>query len=519
MKNILKFSVLLFLVGISSNSCTDLDTPVFSELTADNFPKTPDQFVSALGATYASLQNFGGHGSYWSGQMNSSDESMIPHRGADWFDGGQWLRCHRHEFQAEGDSYINGAWGDLFGGVNNCNRVIELFESLVADGSVSPEDAAAFIAEVKVLRAYFYWCLMDFYGNVPIVTSFSGGDAAPPTKSRAEVFNFVESELAENVPKLTQAKDGTTYGRFNYWAGKALQCRLYMNAQVYSGTARWNDAVAAADEIINSGLYTLEGDYFNNFNVDNTGSAENIFVIPYDNTQNCCFQWLQMALHYQSQQTFNTVDQPWNGYCSLQEFYNSYDNADLRKGQWGSQKIRGNFLAGPQYSSDGVTPIEDSNWEQGVDPDGAPVVFTPQINEHFPGAIRQAGVRMAKYEYELGTVNTLNNDFVVFRYAEILLNKAEAQWRLGNQNGLGLVNMIRDRADAAPFAALDADNLLAERGRELAFEGVRRTDLIRFGRYGDAWEFKPASDATKQIFPIPQERLNSNPNLVQNPGY
>ncbi len=493
-----------------TQSCTDLEEGVFSQLTSDNFPKSEDQFIAALGATYSSLANAGGHNSYTSMQMIAGDDMMIPQRGNDWFDGGVWLRSHQHEYNAQ-EGWLNNAWGELYGGVNNCNRVIELFESLVADGSVAQADADAFISELRVLRAYFYFLLLDAYGNIPIVTAFSGGEANPGTTSRSEVFSFIENELNESVPNLTRAKDGTTYGRFNFYAGRALQSRLYLNAEVYTGTARFSDAVAAADDIINSGLYSLEADYFTNFNVNNDVSNENIFVVPYDNTQNCCFFWAQMTNHYSSQSTFGLTDQPWNGYCALEEFYNSYDDADNRKGEWGNPTAPGNFIAGPVGVTDpGVEPD---------DPDGPGVIHTPDVNALFPNALRQAGVRMGKYEFA-GGPNTMSNDFVLFRYSEILLNKAEAQMRSGQGDaGLPLVNMVRERAGLGGFTALSNDNLLAERGRELYAESVRRTDLIRFGEYGSEWQFKPSSDASREIFPIPQAQIDANPNLQQNPGY
>ncbi len=508
MKYIGKFLFVCLLVIGFTQSCTDLDEEVFSQLTSDNFPQSEDQFISALGATYSSLANLGGHNGYNSMQMVAGDDVMIPQRGNDWFDGGVWLRSHRHEYNAQ-EGWLNNAWGELYGGVNNCNRVIELFESLVADGSVEQADAESFISELRVLRAYFYFLLLDAYGNIPIVTAFSGGDANPATSSRSEVFSFVESELNASVPNLTRSKDATTYGRFNYFAGKALQSRLYLNAGVYTGNERLGDAIAAADEVINSGLYSLEGDYFANFNESNEGSNENIFVVPYDNTQNCCFFWAQMTNHYSSQTVYNLNDQPWNGYCALEEFYNSYDDSDSRKGEFGNPTGPGNFIAGPM----GVT---DPGVEPG-DPDGPEVIHTPEINAHFPNALRQAGVRIGKYEFA-GGPNTMSNDFVIFRYAEVLLNKAEAEFRM-NGGGLALVNMIRSRAGQAGFGAMTEQDLLDERGRELFAESIRRTDLIRFGQYGNEWNFKPASDANRTIFPIPQAQLDANPNLQQNPGY
>ncbi|MEL7340658.1 MAG: RagB/SusD family nutrient uptake outer membrane protein, partial [Bacteroidota bacterium] len=153
--------------------------------------------------------------------------------------------------------------------------------------------------------------------------------------------------------------------------------------------------------------------------------------------------------------------------------------------------------------------------------DGPPLTFTPSINELGPNARRQAGARIGKYEFALGATNNLSNDFPVYRYGDILLMKAEILWRQnnGSAEALDLVNEIRARAGAPAFASLDADNLLAERGREMAFETHRRTDLIRFDKYNDPWWEKDASDETKNIFPIPRGQIDANKNLTQNPGY
>lgn len=498
-----------------SQSCTDLEEEYFSELTENNFPTTEEQFIAALGATYTSLYGWANHNSIFSLQEVSSDEIMIPQRGNDWYDGGQWLRVHRHDMNKNEESVGNG-WNFLYGGVNNCNRVIDLFTQLVTDGKVPQDQAASFIAEVKVLRALFYYWLLDAYGNVPIVTSFKGSETNPSTKSRSEVFTFVESELNENVPLLEKKKDATTYARMNYYAGKALQAKLYLNSEVYTGKQEWAKVIAACDEIINSGLYNLESDYFANFNTKNDGSSENIFVVPYDEINAQGFNLAQMTLHYQSQFTYNLQQQPWNGYCSLQEFYNSYSDSDKRKGVSGDRATRGNFVAGAQYAADG-TRLTDSSAEAG-DPDGPELTFTPAVNALEPNCLRQAGVRVGKFEYASGATPNLSNDFPILRYSDILLMKAEAQWRSGG-DGLALVNQVRARAGVPDFGALSADDLLAERGREFFYEGWRRQDLIRFGKFDDPWAFKPQSDACKTLFPIPASQIAANPNLSQNPCY
>lgn len=505
------------LVAFSAQSCTNLDERPFSELTDSTFPTTEEQFISALGAAYTSLYGWGNHGSYFSLQEVSSDEAAVPQRGSDWYDGGVWLRVHRHEYNKDEDPVRNG-WNFCYSGISTCNRVVALFESLVEERKVSAEQAAAFIGEVKVLRSIYYLWLLDAYGNVPIVTSFANAEPNPPTKSRAEVFAFVEKELKDNVPNLSKNVDGSTYARINYYVGQTLLAKLYLNAEVYTGTARWADAAAACDEVINSGVYSLEGNYFTNFNVRNETSKENIFVIPYDRNQAQGFNLAAMTLHYSSQETFDLTFQPWNGYCTLQEFYESYENGDIRKGEYGNQKVRGNFLAGPQYKSNGVDRILDSSAD---DPDGAPVDFTPELNVLEPNAYRQAGARIGKFEFVSGTTENLDNDFPLLRYADVILMKAEALWRQdsGSSEALTLTNQIRERAGVSGFSVLTPADLLAERGREMFFEGWRRQDLIRFGKYNDPWAFKPASDPCKNLYPIPGEQIQANPNLNQNPCY
>lgn len=527
-KHLLKLFMVGALVSFMTPSCTNLEEEVFSEFTEENFPNSEAEFISALGATYTSLYGFAGHNSYFSMQEVSSDEIMIPQRGSDWFDGGQWLRFHRHEYTPDEQS-VNNGWNFLYGGINNCNRVVALFETLVADGSVDADQANGFIAEVKALRAMFYYWLLDGYGNVPVVTSFADADPSPATQSRQEVYNFVEAELLDAAGKVARSVDASTYARVNYATVQALLAKLYINAEVYTGTAQWAKAIAAADEVINSGSFSLEGNYFANFNALNDGSRENIFVIPYDRNQAQGFNIPAQTLHYSSQATFNLTFQPWNGYCTLQEFYDSYDDGDLRKGVQGNQAIRANFHAGPQFESDGATPLIDGSAD---DPEGQEIVFTPEINQHFPNCFRQAGARVGKFEYANGATQNLDNDFPILRYSDVLLMKAEALMRSGGDmaEALDLVNQVRGRAGLEAFSELTNENLLAERGREFFYEGWRRNDLIRFDAFQGDWDFKrdpDDRDATAEtpestdleLFPIPTNQLAANPNLVQNAGY
>jgi hypothetical protein len=497
------------LVGLNL-SCTNLDEELFDQVSGDSFFRTNEEFIAALGASYSSLYGYMTNANMFSLQEVTSDEMVVPTRGQDWDDGGNWRRLHLQSYTFE-DDRIRDGWSFLYNGVSTCNRLIFQFEEVGAEGS------DAFIAELKVLRALFYLWLVDTYGNVPVVTSFDVPEGfSPPTVPRAQVYDFIDAELTANVPLLDRAVSRATYGRVNYWTGKAIQTKLYLNAQVYKGAPEWQKAADAAKEIIDSGRFSLAGNFFANFVTQNQNSPEFIFAIPYDEVFARGFNMPQMTLHYASQGTYNLRDQPWNGFCSLQEFYESFEDDDVRKAS---------FIVGPQFNVDGTPALDDGfevpSSEFAGDPDGPQVNFTPEINQLTPRALRQAGARVGKWEFRIGALPDLSNDFAIFRYADVLLMRAEALFRLGQTTGeaLELVNQVRRRAGVADFTVLNADNLLAERGRELFAEAWRRSDLIRFDQYNKAWWAKPATDATKKIFPIPRGQLQANPNLTQNPGY
>ena len=496
-------------------SCTNLDEEIFSEVTQDNFFQSDEEFISALGAAYTQLYSIGGNSTLYPLQEVTSDEVTVPQRGNDWEDGGNWRRLHEHTFTSEDDRIIGG-WNFVFGGINDCNRLIFQFDQLGAEGS------EAFIAELKVLRALFYYWALDLYGNVPIVERFDvEAGYLPETQSRQEVYDFVEKEILENIDLLSTDTDASTYGRINYFVAQTILAKLYLNAEVYTGTPQWEKANTACDVVINSGRYNIVPAFFDNFADNNGGSPEFIFAIPYDKVFAQGFNLPFMFLHGQSRLTFNLTISPWNGFCSVQEFYESFEEGDIRKES---------FLVGPQFTSAGE-PLLDPNYEQAdsenpgkpVDPDGPQIVFTPEINELFPLALKQAGVRVKKWEYAPGGNGNLNNDFSIFRYADVLMMKAEAMWRMdpGSADALTLVNQVRLRGNnpIEPLTSLTAEDLLAERGREFFSEIHRRQDLIRFGEFNKAWWAKPASDPSRNIFPIPRPQLDANPNLTQNPGY
>lgn len=544
MKNLINIRYFLIGLGMSffvTSSCVDLEENVFSAVTADNFFQTEEEFISALGAAYSSLGGLGNHSGLWSINELASDEIVISTKGGDWFDGGVLLQLHQHEFLPD-NPFFQNSWNFLFGGINTCNRLIFSFQTL------DNPNSEAFIGELRALRALFYYWAMDAFGNIPLVTDFTVLEA-PETKTRLEAYNFILSELNEVIPLLPTSRDGTTYGRMTKWAALTIRMKLYLNAEVYTGTPQWALAAADAEEIINNGPYSLMPSYKDNFQINNAGSTENIFVYPYDKVFARGFNWVMMTLHIASQSTYNLTQQPWNGYQTVEEFYNSYvdpvKNPGVQGPVWKGLALTqsegtidgrlSNFLVGPQFRADGSRLVDpgvepfDATGRNG-DPDGPPLTFMPYLNEIWPQGLRQAGARIGKYEFETGGTDNMSNDFVIFRLSDVILSLAEARFRLGNTTqALALVNQIRARAgNLDPFTTLTEENLLAERGREMFVEMTRRQDLIRFKKYGQAWWPFQGMNRPKRVhqpgshlelFPIPEPQLLANPRLKQNPGY
>ena len=548
---LVKALVLVMLVAAFNQSCTNLDEELYGEVTPDNFFNTQEEILAALGAAYTQFGNWAS-GDPMFLQTVTTDEMVVPTRGQDWDDGGMWRRVHLHSWTSE-DGIPNGGWNFGFSGVNTANRLIYQFEVLVDEGSMDADVAAAFIAELRCIRGFFYWQLIDLFGNVPLVTDFATAEATPATVPRADVYAWVVADLVDAVALLPREVDGTTYGRMNYYAGQALLAKLYLNAEIYSGVSAYGLAEDACDEVIN-GPFSLTGNYFDNFSPGNTGTTEMIFAIPYDQVYYGGFNIAVRSLHYSSQYTYNLTAQPWNGFCSLEEFYNSYEATDLRRGDAGTATgpalKRGNFIAGFQFNADGSPTLDDGADEN--DPDGKHLNFgnigsgEDQINELGPQAYRQAGIRVGKWEIEMGAIpSDMNNDYAVFRLADIMLMKAEAIWRQSNDptdvNALLLVNDVRVRAGVDPVGSLngpvsfdmtgpviDGGELFNEIGREMFAENTKRQAMVRWGLFDDvalwAIPYNNPGDVLVEgehtnLFPIHRDKLQANPNLVQNPGY
>ncbi len=502
MKNKIYIPGAILLLCIVSLSCTKLDQKVYSVVPESNFWKTPDQISAGLAPAYQALTSIP-NGDVQQLNEVSSGEMIVPTRGNDWYDNGNWQSIWLHTWKPDLGP-INNAWGALFNGIGKANFTLNVVNGLPD----KPGNTDAINAELKSLRAFYYYVAMDMFGNVPLIIDYNTDPGSVTNSDRKTVFAFIEKELKDNMALLPAKKEANTYGHFSKWAAQMLLAKLYLNAEVYTGTARWSDCIAACDSVIASGQYTLNSDYFANFAVNNEGSPENIFVVPFDKVYIQGNNWEMQTLHYQHNQTYNLTGTPWNGFCATADFYNQFDSSDARTKMW---------LVGQQYDAAG-NAIKDAQTS-------LPLIISPYVNElsNPSDSFRVAGVRNVKYHPEAGTAGSQSNDMAIFRLADAYLMKAEAEVRSGTNmtDALTLVNAIRERAGAPVMSDLTLPNLLAERQREFTWEGWGRQDAIRFGTFGNARKpGKPADpDAHTQIFPIPAPQISANPNLKQNPGY
>ena len=541
MKSIFKTMLLATTASAVLFSCTDLEEDLVGDITeavsvtAPSLGGDSGGAGDALAGAYSQLQWSGtaNHFSYFSIQGLPSDEMAIAAKGGDWYDGGVLVEMHEHNYTPT-NGIIGNTWGGQYGAIGAINDAI-------ANLGLSPQETN----QMRALRAYFYWRMLDLYGGVKIVTE-PGQEVAQST--RQEVYNFVESELlaalgtteisANTVFQDTglQESFGTTY-RINRYGALGILAKLYLNHDVYNGTAAadaatFTKAAQAAKIIMDSGRYSLcetadcsvtnlgrrpsvssdperlEG-YAAVFAANNDQNKEHIFAVGFDEATAGGMNFSQMTLHYSSQLTWNFQDQPWNGYAALEEFYNSYDSNDLRKAN--------NFIVGPQldYGGNALNDFAADDGEIQLD-------YTPAINELQPNSLRQAGARLGKFSFKQFGRPDQSNDFPIVRYGDVILMYAEATARAAgdwnNATTRGVVEQIRSRAGLSSTPAVTADFFLAERGREMFQESSRRTDLIRFGKYGEAWWNKPASAAHKTLMPIPFDAVSNN-GFTQNDGY
>ncbi len=527
-KKVYPFLYAFLSVWIISGSCTKLDEEVYDQVLETSFTPTERDIPSIIGPTYTVMR---GMMASWQGMFDLQEEPadviVTPVRPNGWYDAGTYHRMHKHDWTATQWQPQN-AWNNCYTGINAANRIL----AMIDDGQIPITNGKdALIAELKVARAFYYSVLVDNHGNVPIVTNFK--DASLPTQStRKQVYDFVEKELKENMDLLSSANNATTYGRFNKWAAKATLARLYLNAEVYTGTAQWAKCIEQCNDIL-AGPFVLEPSYKANFSTSNQNSKEMIFAVPYDEINATQWNMHMKTLATAHRNVLAMAAQPWGGNCAVPQFIDTYDPDDTR--------MKDTWIQGPQYS---VT--------------NGSLVLT--YTKHVPSIDNTGffdGYRIGKYEIKVGATGALSVDYPVFRLADVMFMKAESLLRTGQADAAAtIVTQVRQRAFAATNPAkatvtgaqlqmgssykygyynTDASitdlqggadipygRMLDELGWEFAAEGRRRTDLIRFGVYDKKIWFnhRPKGDGkSRTLFPIPQTELDKNPNLQQNADY
>lgn len=556
MKKIMNRLALLALLAGGLSSCHKVGVEVVSELTPETFPKTEAQYNSVMGPVYTSLRGAFTTDIFFLNSQ-STDESALLTYGADWVDGNRYKDLHLHTWTKDHPN-VGGLWGFWTNLIGTANQTL-----FILNGSEDGPVKNTSIAEMKTLRAYFFYNMMDLWGGVPLDTVY-GSKELKARATRTEVFNFVEAELKNAIPFLKTAAGATTYGKPTRYMAYALLAKMYLNAQVYTGTAKYNECIAACDSVMNAGggtQYALESrsTYFNQFGPTN-GPAfkEFIFAIPFDPSTSNGYMFysrydlnrnLGIKYRYSGSTPGTNVDpvinqttgnglvnnRPSGPRCTTNEFYAYFnDPNDIRNQQW---------LTGLQYWANGnpimvrTTNLGYDQFYSGGSP-GTALIYHLNISplqtrlgagSYDVGRDEIAwntGYRNIKFLADPNSINrNQNNDVPVFRFSDIILMKAEAIQRGGTAtNGhtaLSLINTLRAvRTTSAALSSVTLDDIYAERCREMSWEGWHRNDMIRFGRYEDSWGLgKTNTDTYRRVFPIPTSAIATNPNLVQNTGY
>ncbi|MFZ4464518.1 MAG: RagB/SusD family nutrient uptake outer membrane protein, partial [Bacteroidales bacterium] len=464
----MKKIIFAFIVILTfQTGCTKLDTELYDKILPSDYVADP---VLKMSPIYAPMKDFiDDNGNWWFAQELTADAMCPPTRAADWDDSGKWRLLHTHEWSNNTET-VNRMWGKFYNGVVEANKFLEEM------GAYEPAPIIdQGIAKAKILRAYYYYLLIDNYKNVPYVTSYLNAEESPMLNFRKDIFDSIIKEIEINAIKLPNTittKTGVTKGM-----AYSLLAKLYLNSEVYTGTPQWSKAEQYCDSVISLNAYSLVSNPLEPFVTNNGDCPENIFIIPFNEDTYQGFRLHMRILHYNSNLTYDMTVGPWNGFAAIEDFYNTYEDIDIRKSA---------FLVGQQYKSNG-----DKIFDEAANAD---LIFDPHIpalkmdGSFTPIQIRMSGVRPVKFEVKLGAKENLSNQFPIFRYADVLLMKAECQIRnSGDGAGDELINQIRTRAGVSLLSGVGLDELLAERGREMFFEGHRRQDLIRFGKFNNAW--------------------------------
>lgn len=535
------FSYIFLAVGLMLCFCSCLDEHPKDQLDQEAIYNNADNIYKNA---VASLYNYVGSNQESEGLQGTcrgiydyntltTDEAMIPIRGGDWYDGGLWENLYRHEW-SDDDIYLYNVWKYLYKVIVLSNQSLSVIDS--HKHLLTAEQIKSYSAEVRAVRALFYYYAMDMFGRIPLVTSYDVKLNQVVQSERSQVYWFIVNELQQVAPLLADEHanlKGNYYGRVTRPVANFLLAKLALNAEVYTddnwtdGTKpdgkniyffingekknAWETCIWYCNQLTQEG-YELESNYASNFAVHNETSKENIFTIPLDKSLYLAeYHYLFRSRHYKHGGAYGGSSE--NGTCATISTVKAYgygtDHVDNR--------FKINFYA-DTVIVDGHKIMLDN---------GEPLVYMPlevKLNLSNSKYKQTAGARVGKYEVDRTAYadgKQVDNDIVLFRYADALLMEAEAKVRNG-ADGSAELNAIRKRV-GMPVVEANLDNILRERLLELVWEGWRRQDLIRFGKYTKAYDQRTptANEETgfTTVFPIPQRCLDLNKNLVQNAGY
>ena len=550
MKSYIKF-LLLGGAMAGAASCTDLDTPLRTDY--EKFPESEIATSAEFNKCYYYIRNEGWLGrNFWETVFMLGDEAMGVNFAGNYFDNGRYFLCSVHQMRA--DHYSGGQEGDLLAGITYTNTVIRQYGG--------PEGTDPVVAPLRVIRAFYHFLFMDMYGDTPIMDHPAGEDEFFDRKPRAEVAAFIEKELLEAIPDMTENNDLSTYGRPNKWMAEALLVKLYLNWGVYTNpiesvtnntpNEKLNDCIKWCDELINSGVFEVGTGYRKKFFPDNGVHIKDfIYAMPMDPytygngywggwQPNRFFDYRASGNMSIGTWTWKPYEVPAGTFVLIPECVDRFclegdeRNEVVAVGQHyaydpktferttNEVKVRSGRKNVPLIYKKDITFFDISTGDVGPESSadalmqGARLYKYPPLEEDYDGRWDKKGLQ--------------GNDIPVFRFADILLTKAECILRGGTptlgHTAASLINQVRDCAHAPHVSGTPTlDELLDERGREFIMEMWRRNDLIRYGKFEDDWgwknEINPAAKTNlgMRLMPLSNGTLGTNTNWSQNAGY
>ena len=545
-KTILSFITGLFLLG-GLSSCMDLDETVYDKLPADDFGQSTAELNALIGNSHNTMKKF------WTEYMHLSECSgsmaVTPtRRGGDWYDGGQYREIYMHTWTSQ-TSRVKSAWKAATEAIGTCNEAIRKLQN---SEILTEEEKAQDVADLRGVRAFWIYVMMDYWGNIPLLTEFHPTDKVfPGNSSRQEVFDWLIQEV-EEIKDICPPATTENYGSFTQGAAYSLLAKLYLNAEAwgvtFSGNA-YQKVIDNCDKVMAMG-YILEPNWKDNFSVTNENSKEAILAATFSssdtgNDGNVKNELHNNTLHYKDYLSLGiTASGTWNGICAQPEYVRLFDEEDAR--------LDGTFLTGLMIDKSTGKPImTDHNNELNHTIDVNMIPGMEYDGTNWSAVEQHDGARCFKWEFASDLTSSMGNDFHIFRLADIYLMKAEALVRKGGtdswQAAIDLLNKIRKRSELPELTPNFSETselemlqlVLHERDMELAAEGKRWYDLVRLGKQqnykykadfisiviennktvGSKWINSVLSNEHAWFLPIPEDDINTNKYLEQNPYY